>query len=63
MPEVELEFDAQGRICGAHFRKHDISHQIIEEFMLSANEAVAEHLARLGVPFLHGFIPTRNRRS
>jgi ribonuclease R len=52
MPQVELEFDDQGRVSGAHFHRHDISHQIIEEFMLSANEAVAEHLAKLGVPFL-----------
>jgi ribonuclease R len=52
MPEVELEFDDQGRMAGAHFAKHDISHQIIEEFMLAANEAVAEHLAELGVTFL-----------
>lgn len=52
MPETELEYDEQGRVCGAHFTPHDQSHQIIEEFMLAANEAVAEHLSELGVPFL-----------
>jgi ribonuclease R len=52
MPEVELEYDEQGRVKGAHFLKHDVSHQIIEEFMLAANEAVAGQLAELGVPFL-----------
>jgi ribonuclease R len=57
MPETELEFDEQGRVTGAHFVKHDVSHQIIEEFMLAANEAVAEHLARLGVPFLRRVHP------
>jgi ribonuclease R len=57
MPEVELEFDNDGRINGAHFRKHDISHQMIEECMLTANEAVAEHLARLRVPFLRRVHP------
>jgi ribonuclease R len=57
MPEVELEYDNQGRVTGAHFRKHDVSHQIIEEFMLAANEAVAEHLAGLGVPFLRRLHP------
>jgi ribonuclease R len=57
MPETELEFDEQGRVAGAHFVKHDVSHQIIEEFMLSANEAVAEHLASLGVPFLRRVHP------
>src|SRR5262249_22998384 len=45
MPEVELEYDEQGRVAGGHFRKHDVSHQVIEEFMLAANEAVAGHLA------------------
>jgi ribonuclease R len=52
MPETELEYDAQGRVAGAHFAKHDVSHQIIEEFMLAANEAVAEHFAELDIPFL-----------
>jgi ribonuclease R len=52
MPEVELEYDHQGRVTGAHFAKHDISHQMIEEFMLAANESVAEHLQGHGIAFL-----------
>jgi ribonuclease R len=57
MPEAELEYDERGRVCGAHFVKHDVSHQIIEEFMLAANEAVAEKLADLGAPFLRRIHP------
>jgi ribonuclease R len=57
MPEVELEYDDRGQVAGAHFREHDISHQIIEEFMLAANEAVAEHLSHLGVAFLRRVHP------
>jgi ribonuclease R len=57
MPEVELEYDADGRVTGAHYVRHDVSHQIIEEFMLAANEAVAEHLSGLGVPFLRRIHP------
>jgi ribonuclease R len=63
MPEVELEYDDKGRVAGAHFLEHDVSHQIIEEFMLAANEAVAEHLAGRGnglhhpVPFLRRVHP------
>jgi ribonuclease R len=57
MPEVELEFDDQGRVSGAHFATNDVSHQIIEEFMLAANEAVAEHFSSLGVPFLRRVHP------
>ena len=57
MPETELEYDNEGRVIGAHFRKHDISHQMIEEFMLAANEAVAEHLDGLDVSFLRRVHP------
>ncbi len=57
MPEAELEYDDQGRVTGAHFARHDISHQIIEEFMLAANEAVATQLSDLGVPFLRRVHP------
>jgi ribonuclease R len=57
MPEAELEYDEQGRVSGAHFRSHDVSHQIIEEFMLAANEAVAENLASLDVSFLRRVHP------
>src|SRR5262245_40184612 len=57
MPEAELEYDEQGRVTGGHFRTHDVSHQIVEEFMLAANEAVAEHLDSLHVPFLRRVHP------
>jgi ribonuclease R len=57
MPETELEYDNEGRVSGAHFRKHDISHQMIEECMLAANEAVAEHFDKLDVSFLRRVHP------
>jgi ribonuclease R len=57
MPETELEYDDQGRVTGAHFLQHDLSHQIIEEFMLAANEAVAERLAERQVAFLRRVHP------
>jgi ribonuclease R len=57
LPQVELEYDAEGRVAGAHYASNDVSHQIIEEFMLAANEAVAEHLSKLGVPFLRRIHP------
>jgi ribonuclease R len=56
-PEAVLEYDDQGRVAGAHFARDDISHQVIEEFMLAANEAVAEHLDSLDVPFLRRVHP------
>lgn len=57
MPEVDLDYDDDGKMIGAHFVEHDVSHQIIEEFMLAANEAVAEHFMQRGVPFLRRVHP------
>jgi ribonuclease R len=52
MPEVKIDLDNDGRVCGAHVEKNTESHQIIEEFMLAANEAVARRLAEAGLLFL-----------
>ena len=52
MPEVEVELGAEGEVVGAHLSANDESHEVIEEFMLAANEAVAEHLTAKEVPFL-----------
>ncbi|MBA4066026.1 MAG: ribonuclease R [Isosphaera sp.] len=60
MPEAVLEYDADGRVSGAHFAEHTLSHQIVEEFMLAANEAVAEHFTRHEVPFLRRVHPAPN---
>lgn len=52
MPEADLNYDEQGRVVGAHYSHDDESHQLIEEFMVTANEAVAQKLASLDVSFL-----------
>ena len=52
MPEMKIDLDADGRVSGAHLAQNTESHQIIEEFMLSANIAVAEKLAEAGLIFL-----------
>lgn len=52
IPEVEIDFDKDGNVSGAHERHHDESHEVIEEFMLAANVAVAQLLASKDIPFL-----------
>jgi ribonuclease R len=44
MPEIKIRLDDQGRACGADPVIHTSSHQLIEECMLAANEAVAKIL-------------------
>jgi ribonuclease R len=63
MPEAVLEYDTDGRVSGAHFAEHNLSHQIVEEFMLAANEAVAEHFTKYEVPFLRRVHPAPNEEK
>lgn len=53
LPESVFEFDDEGRIAGVLKADRNIAHRIIEEFMLLANETVAGHLERLGVPAVY----------
>jgi len=52
LPEVKVDLDKLGKVKGAHVVHHTQSHQMIEEFMLAANQAVASWLDRLKLPFL-----------
>lgn len=52
LPETKIDLDKKGEVSGAHLSKNTESHQIIEEFMLAANEAVARHLNEKELPFL-----------
>ena len=44
LPEIEIDLDDDGKVCGAHTVDNTESHQVIEEFMLAANIAVAQRL-------------------
>ncbi len=52
LPEVAVELDEHGKVAGARLAVHDESHQVIEDFMLAANEAVAAYLTERGAGFL-----------
>ncbi|MBE2216436.1 MAG: RNB domain-containing ribonuclease [Opitutaceae bacterium] len=53
MPETKIYVDAQGYADRLEKVEHDESHQLIEEFMLAANEAVARLLREAGLPALY----------
>jgi ribonuclease R len=49
-PEAKIRLDEQGRILRIERIENDVSHQLIEEYMLLANEAVAARLMALRRP-------------
>jgi ribonuclease R len=53
LPEPEVLLDLQGRPEAIIKAERYISHMIIEEFMIAANEAVANYLEQLGVPSIY----------
>ncbi len=62
-PEVKIDLDRDGRVAGAHVVENTESHQIIEDFMLAANEAVARALAAAGAGFLRRIHPSPDMRK
>jgi len=53
LPEAEIVLDLQGRPENILRAERSIAHQMIEEFMLAANEAVARELMHRKLPLLH----------
>jgi ribonuclease R len=53
LPEPEIIIDLQGQTEAIIRAERNIAHQLIEEFMLAANEAVARHIEGQGVPSLY----------
>lgn len=60
---VKVDLDRRGEVVGAHLEKNTESHQIIEEFMLAANEAVAEFLTEKETAFLRRVHPLPDPRK
>lgn len=53
VPESKVLLDDQGKPMRIEWRQTTLADEIIEEFMLCANETVAEHYFWLEVPFLY----------
>jgi ribonuclease R len=53
LPEAIIEFDESGRMQSIVRSERNIAHRLIEEFMLAANEAVAQYLEKRGIASLH----------
>jgi ribonuclease R len=53
LPERVLTFDAEGQMTGIVRSERNIAHRLIEEFMLAANQAVANYLELRGLLSLH----------
>ena len=57
-PETHVTTDVNGKPISVEERSVNFANNIIEEFMLAANETVAEHFEKLKVPFMyrvHGY--------
>lgn len=54
--EVKVELDADGKPLAIRLKERKDTNLMIEDFMLLANEAVAEHLAELSKNLSHGYL-------
>jgi ribonuclease R len=52
-PEVKVSVDSHGKPVRLERVENDESHQLIEEFMLAANEAVARELKKRAIPTIY----------
>lgn len=48
LPETVVLVDQKGEPQGTETVEYDVTHQLVEEFMLKANELVATHLSKIG---------------
>lgn len=52
-PESRLLLDENGKVVDICAYEHNAATELIEDFMLAANETVAEEYALLGIPFVY----------
>ncbi|MEE9515204.1 MAG: ribonuclease R [Candidatus Brocadiales bacterium] len=63
LPEVSLRLDEEGRVASVEKVERDISHKLIEEFMLAANEAVARFLHEKKLPSFYRVHPEPDKEE
>ena len=51
--ELKRIYSDKGKIVDFSMREHDLGENLIEEFMVLANETVDKHLSKLGFPCVH----------
>lgn len=62
MPELVVLVNTEGKPTGTDYIEYDVTHQLIEEFMLKSNEVVALHLDKQGkgLPFRVHDVPSED---
>jgi ribonuclease R len=53
IPETKIELDQNGRVTDVHKYETTFANEIIEQFMLTANETIAEKFYWLEAPFIY----------
>jgi ribonuclease R len=53
LPDIFIDVNERGEVNKISFVEYDISHQLVEEFMLLANEIVATHLSKEEKPLAY----------
>jgi ribonuclease R len=53
LPEIEIKFDNKGKVSDIVKIERNAAHILIEEFMLLANETVANYLSSKNIPLLY----------
>jgi len=53
IPEVQFVFDENGMAVDLTRRERNEAHRLIEDFMVLANETIARHFNKLGIPFVY----------